>query len=234
MSDCVLIMGGGNIHGRMLIEALIDINNKPSLIINESGTKRSERLSRFLINTIDNPPRLESFGVDIVTVDQFDSDKTIDLIKSYSPEFLINGGAGIFKKSLLDVASPVNAHPGLLPYYRGMDPVLWSVYQKDPVGATVHIMTSGIDEGPIVSARQLPWKGAKSLLELRLQCMRWGSQLLAEYIDNPNDYLLQEQDLSEGSYYSSFPDHLIEKAERNLLDYVSSDKGNRCATKDES
>ncbi len=46
----------------------------------------------------------------------------------------------------------VNIHTGLAPYYRGSSCNFWALYDKNPgyVGATVHLLSSGLDSGPIL------------------------------------------------------------------------------------
>jgi methionyl-tRNA formyltransferase len=46
-----------------------------------------------------------------------------------------------------------NLHPGLLPWGRGYGPVFWAIWAGEPAGATLHVMTSGLDRGPIVAQR---------------------------------------------------------------------------------
>lgn len=43
-----------------------------------------------------------------------------------------------------------NLHPGLLPWGRGYGPVFWALWAGEPAGATLHVMTSGLDKGAIV------------------------------------------------------------------------------------
>lgn len=226
MSGIVVLMGGGNIHGRMVVEELIRGGSSPRAVINEVGSSRAARLEKFLCNDIDNPPSLESLDVEVIEVAAFDSESTLEKIRSFSPRYLINGGCGIFRAPLLNVATPLNIHPGLLPFFRGLDPVLWSVMHKRPVGATVHVMSEGVDEGPILLAQALPWVGATSLLDLRLQCMRWGARLLTRFLACPGDFLPRPQCIEDGQYYSAFPDELIPDAERILRGYRACDAGN--------
>lgn len=221
-------MAGGNIHGRMLVEALVRAECAPQVVINEAGTARAVRLDGFLANDFDNPPPLASLGVEVVEVPAFDSAETFALIRSLAPRFLVNGGCGIFRRPLLDAATPLNAHPGVLPNFRGLDPVLWSVLLRRPVGATIHVMSEGIDEGPILLGRSLPWKGASSLLELRLQCMRWGAALLAEFLADPAAFPPRAQFLTDGEYFGAFPEELLGEAEKNLAAYRLVDGGNSC------
>jgi methionyl-tRNA formyltransferase len=215
-------MAGGNIHGRMLVDEMVRAECPPALVINEVGSARAGKLERFLENDFDNPPPLSAFGVEVAEVAAYDSEETFEMLASRDPKFLVNGGCGIFLRRLLEAATPLNVHPGLLPAFRGLDPVLWSVFRKAPVGATVHVMSEGIDEGPILIARPMPWRGATSLLKLRLQCMRWGASLLAEYLADPARFPPRVQSKSEGEYFGAFPADQLPVATMNLRAYVPS------------
>ena len=45
-----------------------------------------------------------------------------------------------------------NIHMGVSPHYRGSSTNFWAMYDKHPeyVGATIHVLTKGLDSGPIV------------------------------------------------------------------------------------
>lgn len=219
-------MAGANIHGRMLVETMCREGVAPSLVLNEQGTPRAERLADFLRNDVDTPPPLAEFGVPVEEVAQFDGHDVIERLHEVAPDYLIVGGCGIVKEPLLGASKPLNIHPGLLPAYRGLDPVLWSVLNGDPTGATVHVLTAGIDEGPVLLSRPLAWKGANNLLELRLQCIRHGAQLLAEFLRAPEDFPAQPQDETKAQYFSAFPDDRLAEAEERLKCYGPTSTGN--------
>lgn len=46
----------------------------------------------------------------------------------------------------------INIHMGVSPYYRGADCNFWALYDGNPhlVGATIHILTKGLDSGPML------------------------------------------------------------------------------------
>ena len=52
---------------------------------------------------------------------------------------------------------PLNLHPGYLPYARGMYPVFWAVFEGRTAGATIHVMTSRLDFGPIIRREAVPY-----------------------------------------------------------------------------
>ncbi len=46
----------------------------------------------------------------------------------------------------------INIHIGVSPYYRGTDCNFWALYEDNPhlVGATIHMLSKGLDSGPIL------------------------------------------------------------------------------------
>src|SRR4030095_13391973 len=49
-----------------------------------------------------------------------------------------------------------NWHPGLLPAYRGPDPIFWQILKEEPFGGiTVHKMTASLDSGPVAFVDQI-------------------------------------------------------------------------------
>ena len=58
----------------------------------------------------------------------------------------------IFPASLIDSIRCVNIHPGYNPVNKGWFPQVFSILNGQIAGATIHIMTSEVDSGPIISA----------------------------------------------------------------------------------
>jgi len=71
-------------------------------------------------------------------------------------DLLVLGQSGIIRSPLLKLPriGTLNAHPGLLPSFRGVDVVRWSLYQHQPVGPTLHFADEGIDTGDIIRSQQ--------------------------------------------------------------------------------
>ncbi len=66
-------------------------------------------------------------------------------------DWLLNlWGGYIFKEDILSkVGQSLNIHPAFLPYCRGRDPVVWALRYGFPAGVTLHVVSSGVDEGAI-------------------------------------------------------------------------------------
>ena len=75
-----------------------------------------------------------------------------DFLKS---DIYIIFGSSYIKGDLVDFLikkKALNIHMGISPYYRGTDCNFWALYDNNPhlVGATIHILSKGIDNGPIL------------------------------------------------------------------------------------
>jgi len=75
-----------------------------------------------------------------------------DFIKS---DYYVVFGSSYIKGDLVDFLvdnKAINIHMGVSPYYRGTDCNFWALYDNNPhlVGATIHLLSKGIDSGPIL------------------------------------------------------------------------------------
>ena len=100
------------------------------------------------------------------------------------PNLLVLAGAPILPGSVLGSAThgTLNAHPGLLPRYRGVDVVPHAVLNGDPVGATVHFVDTGIDTGGIVARIEVEPTAGDTLATLQERVEAAGGALLAEAV----------------------------------------------------
>lgn len=78
----------------------------------------------------------------------------------------------IFPKSLVENVRCINVHPGFNPYNRGWFPQVFSLLNKKPIGATIHLMDSEVDHGDILYQRQVEifeWDTSKSIYDRVLE-----------------------------------------------------------------
>ena len=64
-------------------------------------------------------------------------------------------GSSYIKGELVDYLvkqKAINIHMGVSPYYRGCDCNFWALYDNNPhlVGATIHLLSKGLDSGPML------------------------------------------------------------------------------------
>jgi len=92
------------------------------------------------------------------------------IVAAHGIDLVLLGQSGIVPAAAL--AAPrlgtLNAHPGWLPGYRGVDCAEWALVQDDfaRVGSSLHWVDTGIDTGPIVRRKPYQWRGDESLRTL--------------------------------------------------------------------
>jgi folate-dependent phosphoribosylglycinamide formyltransferase PurN len=112
----------------------------------------------------------EHFGIPIRYSRLTNSIQTQQILNALAPDVLILGQTGIVREPLLAIPriGTLNAHPGILPLYRGIDCAKWAVFNDDftNVGASVHWVDRGIDTGNLIMTRRYPFSGIESLESL--------------------------------------------------------------------
>ncbi len=78
-----------------------------------------------------------------------------DLIPALDADIFVVFGSSFIKGWLAEFLAEhqaLNIHMGLSPHYRGSSCNFWAMYDSNPamVGATIHLLTHGLDSGPIL------------------------------------------------------------------------------------
>jgi methionyl-tRNA formyltransferase len=75
----------------------------------------------------------------------------------------------------------LNVHGGLLPEYRGANPIQWALINDErEAGVTMHRMTAAVDAGPIVAQRRVPIRFTDSWVEVKTRVDQATQAILAE------------------------------------------------------
>lgn len=72
---------------------------------------------------------------------------------------LVNSYSMIVRADVMALAplGGINIHTALLPKYRGCNPIQWAIINGERyAGVTLHEMTPGLDEGPVIDQRTVP------------------------------------------------------------------------------
>lgn len=96
----------------------------------------------------------ETVSVKNVTVDQLNSQETIEWLQSLQADVLISYGVHKLSRELLAQAPAHswNIHGGLSPWYRGTTTLFWPFYMLQPnwAGMTIHRLSDKLDAGDIL------------------------------------------------------------------------------------
>ncbi len=98
----------------------------------------------------------------------------------------------------------LNIHPSLLPQYRGPDPLFWQLHNNESqTGVSLHMVTSHMDAGPVVSQRIFSFKDGATRYDLETSLAKKGAELFTSLLTkNITQSITGEaQDESNASYF---------------------------------
>ena len=144
------------------------------------------------------------------------------LLERLRPDLVVLGPSRILRPGVIAIPrlGTLNAHPGLLPDYRGVDVIPWALHNGDPLGVTVHLVDAGVDTGPIVASAPLPVRPGDTLASLKRRAHLLGADLLGQVVAR----VLEEgfvratpQPADHGQQYFRMPPDLLADAEHQLF-----------------
>jgi phosphoribosylglycinamide formyltransferase-1 len=147
---------------------------------------------------------VESLGIEVIYCGN-NSDALVNYINDNHVQFVLAGAAQVLQKHIFERTNAffLNMHPGVLPYMRGMHSDKWAIYYGINPGATLHIMDSGVDTGPIIATGFVPIGENDSIASLRVKahelCLTLLKEHLPKILSKDIDLAaLPKQDLSVG------------------------------------
>lgn len=151
----------------------------------------------------------------------FNSKECRERLAQIQPDVIVLGGARIIRKPVIRIPTVgvLNAHPGLLPHYRGVDVVAWAALNGDPVGVTVHFVDEGVDTGGILVRRTVPVEPGDDLDALRTKAEHLAGQLMAETllkVQRGETLRVVPQAREDGKQHYRMPAYLKRQVERKL------------------
>lgn len=109
----------------------------------------------------------------------------------------------LFPSELVNSILCINIHPGLNPYNRGWFPQVFSIINKLPVGATIHVMDEEIDHGEIIVQEEVFVESYDTSLDIYNKILLKEIELFEINIDHIlNLEFNTKKPLFEGNYNS--------------------------------
>lgn len=100
----------------------------------------------------------------------------VQWVKDLKPDLIwVNSYSMLLGEEILCLSrlGGINTHGGLLPQYRGCNPIQWAILREETeVGVTLHEMTPRFDEGAIIAQKIVPllfednWKDAQERIQV--------------------------------------------------------------------
>ena len=105
----------------------------------------------------------------------------------------------------------LNIHNSPLPRYRGVSPINWALKNRERShGVTIHEITPGIDDGPIVAQATFSiFPDRDEVVDVYRRALRFGWTLFQETMPVLDEIVATPQDESLATYYSRKEDHLL-------------------------
>jgi methionyl-tRNA formyltransferase len=142
-----------------------------------------------------------------------------------NPDIMLVGSWGEkFEKETYDIPkiASINAHPSLLPKYRGPNPYFWVIKnQEQTSGVTFHLIDEGYDSGAILAQEEVKIYPSDTGESLKQRTVLTARGVVCELLkDLSEDIIIPLQQREENATYFSHPDELElnfkKSAEENL------------------
>jgi len=123
------------------------------------------------------------------TLDSLSPESLTEFLVSNDIDLLLLKNAPILKKDIVDSISVkiINAHSGLLPFYKGASCGFWPVVNnEDLIGVTLHEVTPVLDAGRIIARKKIPFSDVAFCYDYPRQINRLQTRVIASLL---SDYL---------------------------------------------
>ncbi|HVR32572.1 MAG TPA: formyltransferase family protein [Acidimicrobiia bacterium] len=147
--------------------------------------------------------RYTDYASVVHTVSDINSEESRRLLESLSPDVVVLGSSRILKPPVIEIPTwgVLNAHPGLLPAYRGVDVIHWALRNGDPLGVTVHRVDAGIDTGPILARRTYEIEPGDTVGSIKRRAFALAGDMMADVVrriaaDEPLEEMTQDRSAS--------------------------------------
>ncbi|MCQ2738604.1 MAG: hypothetical protein MJ237_00085 [bacterium] len=211
----VVIIGYGEMFTN-LIAATMDAECKIVGILRRE-TIEGKPFKKFM-NDIFNPSveynYIKSYKLpEINGVSSVNSEKFRKKLLKLNPDIILVGSWGEkIEKATYDIPkiATINAHPSLLPKYRGPNPYFWTINNMEKEsGVTLHIVDEGYDTGAILAQEIVKINDDDTGESLKKRTVLAARGLTRELLNSlKEDMIIPLQQNNEKSSYYSYPNQL--------------------------
>lgn len=203
----VVIVGYGEMFMN-LIAAALDANCEIVGVL---------RRSRSFIKDIFNPSLeynyIKSYNLPEINAKSVNSPEFRKELLKLNPDIMLVGSWGEkIEKATYDIPkiATINAHPSLLPKYRGPNPYFWNIKnQEDISGVTFHLVDSGYDTGAILAQEEVKIYPSDTGATLKQRTVLTARGVACELLkDLSEDIIIPLTQIDEKSSYYSHPSDL--------------------------
>lgn len=121
-------------------------------------------------------------------VNDINQPENLEWIRAQSPDVIAVCGASLFRRELISLPrlGVLNLHGGLSQFYRGLFTTDWAIHNGEPeyVGATVHFVSEGVDDGEVVYQGRPPLSVHDNPNRLYEKVVEMGVDMMIQAIDD--------------------------------------------------
>ena len=214
-------------YGREMLRQLLDAGFEPSVMIEEVGDEADVEREKFLerMHGFEVAPtfteQLANRSVRRERVADHNGDDCVALLADARPQLMVLGGTRILRPRVFqDVPDGcLNAHPGLLPEVRGSASVAWAIHRDERVGCSCHFIDAKIDQGPLVSRREIEVFRGDTYEKLCWETVRLSGTLMTEAVAAwSRGELEASPQLGEGQTHRNMPEDMVAAVREKLSD----------------
>ncbi|MBR1942281.1 hypothetical protein IJ843_00935 [bacterium] len=203
----VVVLG----HGDMLSNLIIGTSDAKCKIV---GVFRYERLKTCSIyrklKDFFLPSKeysyIKSYGLPEIKSKSANSEEFKKELLALNPDIVLVGTwSEKLKKDIIQLPkiAMINAHPSLLPTYRGPNPYLQTIWHREKKsGITFHLMTENFDEGPILLQKSVEIKSNDTGKELKERTVLAARSAVTELLNMlADDFIIPVEQSEERATY---------------------------------
>lgn len=147
-----------------------------------------EEAPGYTVGTSDFEQLAEEISASFIKTEHINSNGNVQLIKEADADIAISvNWKNIIGQKIIDCFSHgiINAHSGDLPQYRGNAVTNWAIINGETeIALTLHLMTTGLDAGPIVSQKRMSISDHTYISEIKNFIKKNGPKMFLEAIDS--------------------------------------------------
>ncbi len=150
-----------------------------------------------------HPEDLVALGMNSINLK--DKDVCDRIIQSYQIVFSLHCKQ-IFPTNLVEKLTCINIHPGFNPYNRGWYSQVFSIINKKPTGATIHLIDKDIDHGAIIYQEMIETYITDTSLDVYERIIKLEKNLISKYLENIINGTYQIRLPNQNGNYNSLQD----------------------------
>ncbi|MCJ7812265.1 hypothetical protein MUP95_02960, partial [bacterium] len=158
--------------------------------------------------------------IPVYQVERFNSRECATLLETLHVDLLAISSAPILKENIFKKAKMgcLNAHPGILPKYRGIGANAYAIKNGDSPGITIHFIDKDIDKGRIIVQEKIKIHPKDTVQKINDRAVARGALLMSCVIHQIQEDLLILPEINEihGEMYYPMPFSEVRKLNKKI------------------